>query len=80
MAVLKMASKIAKGTKWVFNILFSILMRKSCIHPHANPTIHTYTNPHKSTHPTQRHTHTHVHMLHVARVPAGVHWGGDPGC
>ena len=50
--------------------------RKSCIHPHANPTIHPYTNPHKSTHPTQRHTHTHVHMLHVAKVPAGVHWGG----
>ena len=55
--------------------------RKSCIHPHANPTIHPYTNPHKSTHPTQRHTHTHVHMLHVAKVPAGVHWGGGyPGC
>ena len=50
--------------------------RKSCIHPHANPTIHPYTNPHKSTHPTQRHTHAHVHMLHVAKVPAGVHWGG----
>ena len=28
MAVLKMASKIAKGTKWVFNIFFSMLMRK----------------------------------------------------
>ena len=52
--------------------------RKSCIHPHANPTIHPYTNPHKPTHPTQRHTHTHVHMLPVARVPAGVHWGGVP--
>ena len=50
--------------------------RKSHIHPHANPTIQPYTNPHKPTHPTQRHTHTHVHMLPVARVPAGVFWGG----
>ena len=46
--------------------------RKSGIHPHANPTIQPCTNPHKPTHPTQRHTHTHVHMLPVARVPAGV--------
>ena len=49
---------------------------KSCIHPHANTTIHPYTNPHKPTHPTQRHTHTHVHMLPVTGVPTSVHWGG----
>ena len=52
--------------------------RKSRIHPHANPTIQPYTNPHKPTHPTQRHTHTHVHMLPVARVPAGVFGGKVP--
>ena len=52
--------------------------RKSRIHPHANPTIQPYTNPHKPTHPTQRHTHTHVHMLPVARVPAGVFGGEVP--
>ena len=50
--------------------------RKSYIHAHANTAIHPYTNPHKPTHPTQRHTHTHVHMLPVARPHAGVHWGG----
>ena len=50
--------------------------RKSYIYPHANTTIHPYTTPHKPTHPTQIHTHTHVHMLPMARVHVGVHRGG----
>ena len=53
--------------------------RKSYIHADAKTTIHPHTNTHKTTYPTQSHTETHVHMLPVARVHAGVLGRDTPG-